>query len=901
MKKQAAIILTAVVIAAALAAGARALTVKRLEEKAPKPVKLTGTVFEGDPVVNYNLTVPAASLEGGPFCFGVKDASDFCMLSATGDGFAVERVTGGIPARIAEVRGGGGEVVLMVRGPLCGIRTDGGFRAFFVENESIPPRWAWMGEKKGKAAFRPLAAVLFADSFMRMKADEGEWRPLSGDWKIVSLPNPSRSANAFRLAGTAGKEEAFDLLDLPDWDNYRAEVNVRPLSGGAAGGMVFDWRGGDDYNAVLLEAGEKGGSVRVTARRNGKEEVLGTFEGGFFPGQWYNLVIEQTFGRLVLEVNGVKALDISSPRFSSGKFGLTVRPGGNMQFDDLDVRPLTPTETAGLVSPEGAWHLFGPVEMKGGAFRFGSATEGFAFLPLKLGEGSVVEGELSWKAGSRGMLMLGGMAPGEKSAFLVAAGRLAAPEELMESPAARRNGEASFKVSVVRGSALLSLEGDAVFHGIIPLREGMLSLGLAGSGGFSCAGVKVESAGRTRVVLWRNEIFTHESTMRNWNDDGLHWKRVRAESSRTFAYVNDRICSRNLEATLKLTDQQAAAEKFEAAVALPFEAGELDSGYELHARTADGRCEVSLKLKGETLWSGEVEDLPLRTLTIYRRGRFVLSFVNGRYFRGYVSPDELPLSMVGCLASPFVPKLGDVEISSDSIYEYLFNTAPSDWKVGAGVWEVLNRWQCDPRWSWFSGDSTRDARGKVTDPLALLWWRRHVKGDFTFEMYFGFKMDRARGAKYSYARDVDLALVSDTADMDSGYQFIVGGAKGKKINAVSRVLRNGEAIPWRDGTTSTESPYRLFTSQSHRFWFHYLLKRRGGRFTLEFTDQKGTHTVFDFTDPDPLDADRLGIWSYDCGLMLARIRIQTTGYAPPVDPREEKNVRPRTIYDLEEM
>ena len=152
MKKQAAIILTAVVIAAALAAGARALTVKSLEERTPKQVKLTGTVFEGDPVVNYNLTVPAAALSGGPFCFGVKDAADFCMLSARGGTLAVERVTGGVPARLADVKAVGDEVVLMVRGPLCGIRTDGGFKAFFVENENIPPRWAWMGEKKGKAA-----------------------------------------------------------------------------------------------------------------------------------------------------------------------------------------------------------------------------------------------------------------------------------------------------------------------------------------------------------------------------------------------------------------------------------------------------------------------------------------------------------------------------------------------------------------------------------------------------------------------------------------------------------------------------------------------------------------------------------------------------------------------------
>ena len=72
-----------------------------------------------------------------------------------------------------------------------------------------------------------------------------------------------------------------------------------------------------------------------------------------------------------------------------------------------------------------------------------------------------------------------------------------------------------------------------------------------------------------------------------------------------------------------------------------------------------------------------------------------------------------------------------------------------DWRVGAGTWEVSNKWQCDPRWTFFSG------RG---DELAVLWNKRPLYGDFTIEYYVGNKMDKLRGGKYEYARDMDITI-----------------------------------------------------------------------------------------------------------------------------------------------
>ncbi|MDZ7815724.1 MAG: hypothetical protein U5N86_06890 [Planctomycetota bacterium] len=197
----------------------------------------------------------------------------------------------------------------------------------------------------------------------------------------------------------------------------------------------------------------------------------------------------------------------------------------------------------------------------------------------------------------------------------------------------------------------------------------------------------------------------------------------------------------------------------------------------------------------------------------------------------------------------------------------------------------------------FSGDSERDDKGRISDKLALLWWRRKLEGDFTFEMYFGIKMSNDGGRKYNYARDINVALVSDTTDLSSGYNFILGGKEKKSVNAGSWILRNNQRVPTRPGDTLKRSRFRLYTSSSHRFWFHYILKRRGNNYTLILTDQKGSHEVFDYTDPDPMPADRLGDGTYDCGIMLSRVRIQTEGFAPMIDVTKEKDGRPDTIYD----
>jgi hypothetical protein len=78
-----------------------------------------------------------------------------------------------------------------------------------------------------------------------------------------------------------------------------------------------------------------------------------------------------------------------------------------------------------------------------------------------------------------------------------------------------------------------------------------------------------------------------------------------------------------------------------------------------------------------------------------------------------------------------MPNLADVQIESGNVYDYTFTSAPTDWLVQSGVWEMTNRWSCSPGWSWFGGRS---------EEVASIWNKRKFSGDVSIQFYFAFKM-----------------------------------------------------------------------------------------------------------------------------------------------------------------
>ena len=218
------------------------------------------------------------------------------------------------------------------------------------------------------------------------------------------------------------------------------------------------------------------------------------------------------------------------------------------------------------------------------------------------------------------------------------------------------------------------------------------------------------------------------------------------------------------------------------------------------------------------------------------------------------APDAPTLSLTGAGFD-----LKDVAVNSDHVYDYTFSTAPVDWRVAAGVWEMTNRWSCSPGWSWFGGRS---------DEVAAIWNKRKVGGDVSAQMYFAFKMGLNVAQWPEYPSDAALTICGDGQNLGSGYVFIAGA----KDNTCSLLMKNGEVV------ARSDKPEALLprltdgkpgNDSVHRRWWYSRLDKVGNVITASLDGKP----VLTYTDAAPLDGGQTAIWTYNNGLMLARVQL----------------------------
>jgi hypothetical protein len=260
-------------------------------------------------------------------------------------------------------------------------------------------------------------------------------------------------------------------------------------------------------------------------------------------------------------------------------------------------------------------------------------------------------------------------------------------------------------------------------------------------------------------------------------------------------------------------------------------------------------------------------------LALRRAGTFVTATVDGTEVGRYRAENgdgcRVGYSLLGA-----EPGWDDVRITTDNVYNELFRSAPSDWLVGAGLWEVTNRWECDDRWSFFCGRS---------EGLAAVWHKHRFAGDLVVEFFAGVKMDSTRGDAYQYASDINLTVCGDGEDLNSGYSFVFGGWNDNRTAIVRRkkiVAQTAEhVIPREKGI--------------HRHWFHIRVEKQGGEFTYSIDGK----LVLTYTDPEPLPDGQLALWTYNNGIMLARVRVSHHGATPVARVRLPE--RPaHCVYDV---
>jgi|GEM_PF-2147450 len=813
----------------------------------------------------------------------------------------------------------------------------------------------------GAPVVQQVAPVAFTDDFMRAPEDASAWEA-GASWTVRSIENPARSSNAFVYQCNA-PTGSHALVGRAHWDAYRAGVSVTGPPGGAMGlllhardadnGFLVRWSADSqaDEDApqsgpsrpeapeqpAAQDAADKAaadepesqaagheppaeapdtGGLELVHVRDGRERVLARARGGYRPGQWYRLEVVAGEGRAQCLVDGHEMFRVGHPALWGGRAGLYARGHEPVEFDDFEVQSY-------LGGFGEVTHVY--AQAAGGPELYGRpGWSGYRFAA-----------DLSFPYGRTctARMLAAYRSPFDTVVYKVTAvnGRPARhalvrvdgdPQEarvLAEAPLPEGEGGLRGRARIVLDRGLVR----AQTGGALPLYA-YVGGQSAGQCGFAADSQAVHGAVDLAPVLpvlpitRLTEIFDEERLMAAWSGAAGDWRQVRSASDRYRSVYWHRALlygETEIEALLGEDGDRAARSRrgpereVSLGLAQPPDAQDRLAGYVLRYRPdADAESEAEhasalvLFRQGAQVASADLSGAGgAHRLRLRRGGPFVVAYVDDREALVFRDPEPLSGTRVGWAARGV--RLGPAQVVVYNAHQRteLFNSAPVDWRVGSGVWEVTNRWECDPRWSFWAGmtgptaqrraqallgtgkqQSTWRGRSilaqyrRLPDPdekHVVLWHKESFSGDLMVEVYMAQMMDRARGGYEKYMRDFNVTICADGRDLSTGYSCIFGGWKGEPGHKPrSAIVRAGEVVAEQPGAIPSDG-------STHRRWVRLRVERHGPTVTFsahtEHDPNKGERELarLSYTDPEPLAGTRVAIWSYDCSVLLARARI----------------------------
>ena len=743
---------------------------------------------------------------------------------------------------------------------------------------------------------QPVGGVFFTDDFTRDETDPGPWEPASGAWRGRSLAVPSLSSNAFYFAGKASAGERAEpgrcLTGHWFWDNYRFRASCRPNSD-AAFGICFCYRDRDRY-FLLRWSGKPAPRIELVRREGGRDEVLAHAPSAFMPRQWYGLRVDVSDGHAEVYVDGNLMVTVSDPGLCFGKVGLyTEDASEGTHFDDVSVKSWRRfaddfereavgqwTELGGLwewVTAQGEGASQRVVASCGKMAKAVAGRHDWTNYTFAVDIGPWTEGEAGlcfhyldegnyyacrWRRTERGEV--GELLKTVNGVVSVLAQQDGALRQEAMRVAARAN-DGYIRVDVDGKPALEAFDPD--------LRTGKVGLYVRNCPSVWFDNVQVDFHTPAEPLESVHEAFSHEESMQVWSGAESDWEqRHHEDTTRT---VNWHRADFRGDVRIEFSVASLAdGANMVGLVAGADDVGE-GPGYRLEAVKAesDSMWELTLydgaRVVGERALKAGRE--PCR-FSLRKAGRFVAAYVDGRCLLWGQSEAARPGTRIGYFARG--AEVDDVRIYTQHVYNDLFCTAPAQWRIACGRWEVTNRWQCDPRWSFFAG---------MSEGLAAIWSKRQFTGDITVEFFAGIRMDRNRGRRYEYASDMNVTICADGQDLNSGYSFLFGGWR----NTASAIVRKGRVVKrTRSHTIPSEK-------STHRRWFHIRAEKRGADLAFYIDGQQ----ALVYTDPEPLPGGQVAMWTYNNGLMVSRVRISYDGEARLERPRMLPSTAPRCVYD----
>ena len=784
---------------------------------------------------------------------------------------------------------------------------------------------------------QPVVDIYFADSFMRTPDEPTSWTEISGTWELNALRDPLLSANAFCYRGSvpapapaaaAATAPAAPMADIATtttttlppapvaepspavalagewfWSDISYRVAVRPADEGAVG-IYFCHRGPDDYYLFRWTSRDASEPVRELIRhRNGLDTVLATLPGGCMPEQWYTLEAMLGPGWVKIAVDEHDVFTVRDAGLTYGRVGLHVEGANQAWFDDVSVT----ARKAALVD-------FGLEHLQQ------CLTSGGEWLPIVRAEwdeeawpGGVVvrapkDARMLWgQAGWQQYILSAQVGVDEQGA----AGLCFRYQDDRNYYSARLRRESGLRVEICRvldgrEEVLASAPvADAIgLHRLAVVTDGGdIRVTLDGRAAVQAAdyafltgrmGLCAESASATfsnviydfltggAPIAQRHEAFAAETYMSGWAGELSDWEKKSASLAAVSAQPVEITWHRSkffggVRADLRLPAPPAGPEG-RVGLLLGGNGNDLSKGFlaVLHAGADASGLVVDLLADGQSVASAPVTwaNGPM-LFGLSRTGDDIVVHAGGETLLTHRAASGEG-RRVGWFAQGVTVETGNVDIYSNHLVDYGFTTAPTDWRSGGGIWEVTSRYQCDPRWSFFSG--------RAEGGIAALWNKRSLRGDFTIEYFLGNKMDKDRGNQYEYAQDMNITVCADGKDLTSGYSFLFGGFD----NTVTACYR-------KDQVWAKPEPGRMVLINRkglHRLYYHIEVSRTGRRLEMRVNGEM----VLSQEDSDPLEDVRWAIWTRDNGIMLVRVRVAAEEIGPCESPDPDWPLTTQAIY-----
>ncbi|MFO7869984.1 MAG: hypothetical protein R6V03_00945 [Kiritimatiellia bacterium] len=784
------------------------------------------------------------------------------------------------------------------------------------ESETLP-------SDEREAYFQNVDDFTFEDDFLRPEEAETDlprWKIESGKWVLHTAadsavewgdikpdkkraPEPAFSPNFYSVKGSG--TNAVMTSGRSFYDSYVVEVSLETTEGEM--GVVSHFVDAERYYVftVTLDEGSPTGLFRLRRVGRGKNQVLGAVRAPLTRGQWIRLGVKSFQNRMECRVDGVKAIDVTTELPVGGRFGLYADGGEGVRFDDVSARTNHDLDFKGVselrrctleehgrffprrrffhifpprrignelepyVSDEGQWLVLGSSLHGGHVFsasfvperetfevgllsgykseedpyyrftcRRSSGSEIYVLEDVKGDSAKVLEQlRLPFREDrqAKGLKMMCDTA-GEGEMRLYANGQMV----LIHHPGRETRGASGLYVGP--DTSVKISDPEYVFE-----REGVHHNQAVGNTKFiedpfmrhwaSPEGQWLET---TNSLVWHKSDFFGRFSLRMPYAPGTEIH-LGVEEGRTNGFLA--VAAGTNEISLLEPARDGKEPEVLAAVETDllkeFEVGDEEDEDE----ETESRKLFTIHYEGLWIWLTSGEDILLK------------------------SPLERPMQGTRIRLEGFeVEDLSLTRVRRYNVKDVLFEESLHEWTVNGGRWEVVNRFQCQPRWSHMNGQSD--------DNLAAIWSKYRFGGDFCVEMYAGI-----RHGWYGRSGDLNVTVMNDKTTPSRGYTVTCTEWDPDHSELYTTLYRNGETMARSDRYLIPRdregrkrrgyTPWIKGGRDMHGAWYYIKIRRINGKLEYFFDNQK----VFEVVDPDPLESGSVGIWTFMNSMVVARIKM----------------------------